>query len=206
MPSHRRSEAPDLGRQRGREPHQEGSAVGRPDRIVIAWRAKSVRQREESLARAIEPVDADRLRQLDPGGNARRVRRPRDEPAGARERCDDLAFGIAYVDRPAASVRVGSISQMPPVWRPYGSLSPVFATLGRAGVRAGKAVSDPDWIPAVPVGHEDVTVVAVGQIEVRRPQHEAAERDRACQGSQQKGGGHQDKGRAPAAETEPRGS
>ena len=60
--------------------------------------ARSGRHGEQRLAHPVEPVDADRFVQVDPAGNAGGVGRPRDEPAPARERGNNVARRIADVD------------------------------------------------------------------------------------------------------------
>ena len=69
--------------------------------VIIARRPEPVRHGKQRLAHAVEPVDADRSRPrvVDPRGDASRVRRPRDKPAGARERCDNVALRIGHMRR-----------------------------------------------------------------------------------------------------------
>src|SRR5437016_6030822 len=125
--------------------------IGRPQWVPIAPVRTSGRHSEQRLAIAAEPIDADGVEQVHPGGYAGRVGRPRDEPALARDRGDGAASWVDNLDGPATA---GSIGEVPPVGRPRPPRCPKLLTAGSA-VRWGTP-GDPDGVPAIPVGYHEV--------------------------------------------------
>jgi hypothetical protein len=115
-----------------------------------------------NLKGAVSAVDADRLAEGEPCGEACAVGRPGDVPARARHRGDELAIRVEDRDRARAGVApLGSDRDVPPIGRYEATVTAEASTL-----RIVVANDDADRVRAILLGHVDVIVEHVHESRV----------------------------------------